>query len=93
MEKKIIKLSIDVSKIDKSKLYNGQKGTYLNAVLMFKDEPDKYGNIGFIVQDTTKEEREAGKRGEILGNAKYLAKSQPSETTNNSDSSDNDLPF
>lgn len=93
MEKKIIKLSINVSKIDKSKLYNGQKGTYLNAVLMLKDEPDEYGNIGFIVQDTTKEEREAGKRGEILGNAKYLPKSQSSETTSNSASSNNDLPF
>lgn len=66
----MIKLNINVAKIDKSKLFKGEKGTYLNAVL--KDHPDDYGNDGFIAMDTTKEERESGVRGEIIGKWKHV---------------------
>ena len=69
---KIISVKIDVTKIEKERLYKGSKGTYLDAVLMYNDEADQYGNNGMIIQSVTKEERESGKRGAILGNAKVI---------------------
>jgi hypothetical protein len=67
-----IKLKIDVKKINKERLYKGQKGTYLNAVLFLSQHTDDYGNHGMIVEDITKEERDAGVKGDIIGNAKLL---------------------
>jgi hypothetical protein len=86
---KTIKLKIDVSKIDKAKLYKGAKGTYLDAVLFLKDEVDQYGNHGMIVQSVTKEEREQGVKGAILGNAQLNFAQQPAQEQQQED----DLPF
>jgi len=72
----VIKLKIDVTKIDKTRLYKGDKGTYLNAVLFLSDQQDQYGNNGMIVEDVTKQERDAGVKGTILGNAKLPSTSQ-----------------
>lgn len=68
----IISARLDVTKIDKSKLFVGEKGTYLDITLLMKDEKDQYGNNGMVVQQVTKEERAAGTKGAILGNAKIL---------------------
>ena len=70
MADKIINLKIDLTKIDKTKLYVGEKGTYLDCTLLYNEATDTYGNNGMIVQQTTKEERAAGKKGNILGNGK-----------------------
>ena len=73
MPKYLIALKINVKKIDKARLYKGAKGTYLDATIVFDpDNPDQYDNHGFIAQSVRKEEREAGQRGEILGNGKLL---------------------
>lgn len=62
-------LKIDVKKIDKSLLFEGKKGTYLDVVLFEnRDGPDEYGNDGFCVQGVTKEARESGVKGPIIGN-------------------------
>jgi hypothetical protein len=88
-----ISVRMDVSKIDKSKLYKGEKGTYLDAAIIMKDEPDQYGNIGMIVQSVSKEDREAGLKGAILGNVKYIgAKNQPQQAAAHEDLN-SDLPF
>lgn len=68
-----IAIKIDVKKIEKSHLYSGEKGTYLDAVIWMKDEVDQYGNIGMITQSVSKEQRAAGVKGAILGNVKYMA--------------------
>ena len=69
----IIKARINVSKIDKSKMFVGKKGTYLDITLLEnKNGVDEYGNHFMVVQDVSKEEREAGVKGAILGNAKKL---------------------
>ena len=91
MTKQMIQLKIDVSKIDKTKLYNGKKGTYLDATLFLYDQVDQYGNHGFIVQSVSKEERESGVKGTVLGNVKIFQKAEQSENQNIG--SDNDLPF
>jgi hypothetical protein len=70
---KLISLNIDVSKIDAKRLYKGKKGQYLSATLFLKEEVDQYGNNGFIVESITKEEREKGLKGTIIGNAKFMA--------------------
>ena len=69
----IIKVKIDVSKIDKTKLFKGEKGTYLDITLLEnKNGIDQYGNSFMVVQDVSKEERLAGVKGAILGNGKIF---------------------
>lgn len=67
-----IALKIDVSKIEKERLFKGEKGLYLDAVLFLDEEQDKYGQNGMIVQSVSKEERQNGVRGPILGNCKII---------------------
>jgi len=69
---RIVRLKIDVTKIDKNRLFQGKKGTYLDATVFLKDEAGQYGDNGMITQDVNVEEREAGIRGAILGNAKIF---------------------
>jgi len=73
MSKVGVSLKIDVTKIDKARLFEGKKGKYLDATvfidLAFADE---YGNNGMITQDVSKQEKESGERGAILGNAKVF---------------------
>jgi hypothetical protein len=85
---KLISLNIDVSKIDAKRLYKGKKGQYLSATLFLKEETDQYGNNGFIVESITKEEREQGKKGTIIGNAKFMVAGGPSKQEE-----PQDLPF
>jgi len=66
---RLVRLKIDVTKIDKERLFQGKKGTYLDATVFLDDDPGQYGDNGMITQDVSKEEREAGTRGAILGNA------------------------
>jgi hypothetical protein len=87
---KLISLNIDVSKIDAKRLYKGKKGQYLSATLFLKEEVDQYGNNGFIVESITKEEREKGLKGTIIGNAKFMA-SGGSKPAQNDDYGD--VPF
>ena len=61
-------------KIDKARLFKGQKGTYLDAIAI-ETPNSEYGDF-MIVQEVTKEERQAGVKGAILGNAKHLGQRQ-----------------
>jgi len=79
-----INVQIDVTKIDKSRLYKGAKGTYLNLTTFVDvDNKDQYDNNGFIGQSLTKEERESGDKMNILGNVDVFytdGDSQPKNT-------------
>ena len=86
----MITLNINVSLIDKDRLFPGKKGKYLDAVLIETPNSD-YGDY-MIVESISKEEREAGAKGTILGNAKILVKSVREEEPQTEDES-NDLPF
>ena len=75
-----INVRIDVNKIDKEKLYKGEKGTYLDLTTWVDTEnKDQYDNNGFISQSTTKEEREAGVQTPILGNVNIFYKDYSGE--------------
>ena len=103
-----ISIKLDVTKIDKSRIFKGQKGQYLDLTTFIEvDEQDQYGNNGFICQSTTKDEQAAGVKTPILGNAKvfYNASGQSAPQPSNSvgeathnpsladDGFDQDIPF
>ena len=77
--KQTISLKIDVTKIDKSRLFKSEKtgNVYLDAVILLNTEKDQYDNNGMVIQSVSKEEREKGVKGEILGNVKILGNSKP----------------
>ena len=76
-----VSVKIDVTKIDKARLFRGAKGTYLTATAFIDlDEADQYGNHGMITQDVSKEERKSGTKGAILGNSTVFYKDSPQAT-------------
>ena len=97
----VIALKINLKEIEKARLFTSQKtgAIYLDAVLMLNLEKDQYENNGMIVQSVSKEEREAGTRGPILGNAKILSWDEPQQGVTTAQVADaldaevDDLPF
>jgi hypothetical protein len=69
---KLISISIDVTKMDKSRFINGKKGVYANLTVSLNDTPDQYGNDVAVWQSQTKEEREAKENRNFLGNGKVV---------------------
>ena len=97
-----ISVRIDVTKIDKTRLYKGAKGTYLDLTTFVDTEvADQYENHGFISQSVDKDERAAGTKTPILGNVKVFytdGQQQPqqqSQPANNPtiEDMDDDIPF
>ena len=68
----IIKTSINLSNIDKSKVIDGKKGKYLPITITLNDEVDQFGNQGPVVVAQTKEEREAKVAKTYLGNVQVV---------------------
>lgn len=69
----LIAIKIDVTKIDKSRLFQGKNGAqYLDATVFVNEEQGQYGDNGMVTQSVSKEERESGVKGAILGNVKVL---------------------
>jgi len=62
-------VSIDVTKIDKAKLYNGK---YLNVTISINDQTDSYGNNVSVTESQTKEERDLKTSKRYLGNGKVV---------------------
>ena len=100
-----ISVRIDVTKIDKARLYKGAKGTYLDLTT-FVDTAvsDQYENNGFVSQTLTKEERESKIQTPILGNVKvfYTDSGSPAGSAGQSQAAieemiiedlDDDIPF
>ena len=97
-----LNVRIDVTKIDKARLYKGAKGTYLDlTTFVDTTNQDQYENNGFVSQSQTKEEREAGEKTPILGNVKvfYTDGSAPQNTAKvqqvmqEADFLEDDIPF
>jgi len=65
----LINASIDVTKIDKSKLYNGK---YLNLTISINDSTDPYGNFVGLTESQTKEEGDLKTSKRYLGNGKVV---------------------
>lgn len=69
-----ISVRINVTRIEKARLYAGKNGKYLDLILLPKREQDQYGNDYMVTQSVSKEERQSGVKGPILGDAKVLRK-------------------
>ena len=80
----ILSASLNVAKIDQTKLIDGRTGKFLNVTITINDEIDKFGNNASIFESQTKEEREAKTPKNYLGNGKVIW---------TSDKKNNDLPF
>ena len=92
---------IDVTKLDKSHFFKGQKGIYTDLMLIpNKDGGDQYGNDGFVSQGVSKEARDKGEKGKIVGNYKKIhrpeapqAKPAAKAKVPNDPDQDDDVPF
>lgn len=79
----ILSASLNVAKIDQTKLIDGRTGKFLNVTITINDEVDKFGNNASIFESQSKEEREAKTPKNYLGNGKVIWTSEKK----------NDLPF
>lgn len=77
----MIKLKIDVTKIDKSRLFKGSKGTYLDLVVYENDKPDEYGNDYSVKQDCSKDDRDNGVKMPYIGNGKNIGQKKQAAAT------------
>ena len=67
------KIKINVLKILKEHLFKGQKGTYLDcAIWPNKNGTGEYGDTHYITQEISKEARERGERGAIIGSLTWI---------------------
>jgi hypothetical protein len=93
----IITAKIDVTKIDKARLFAGKNGAkYLDVTLLGRDAPDQYGNDFMVVQQVSQQERQSGVKGAILGNGRIIGQkggaSKPEPSGDQPPKSD-DVPF
>jgi hypothetical protein len=83
----MIKLKIDVTKLDKTRFFKGAKGTYADLVIYENDTPDEYGNDFSVKQDCSKEDRDNGVKMPYIGNGKRIGQKKqeapPARTTRN----------
>tara|TARA_B100001248_G_C27199877_1_gene370743 strand:- start:273 stop:587 length:315 start_codon:yes stop_codon:yes gene_type:complete len=68
----IISGNINLSKLDKSKIYEGKKGKYYPVTVVINNEVGEYGDSGYIMTEQTKEQREAKEQKSYLGNVKVI---------------------
>lgn len=78
-----IKLKIDVTKILKDHLFKGGKGTYLDCVVWpNKNGAGQYGDTHYIVQELSRQARDSGEWGPIIGNATVPEQEAPAPRPN-----------
>jgi len=98
---KLLTGSIDLNKIDKTKIVSTDKNgnpfengaKYLNVVVWLNDEADKYGNNASIQISQSKEERDAGVKAIYIGNLKEPQSRNNEPTSAKTASVADDLPF
>lgn len=85
---RIISASIDVTKIDKSKLVAGKNGAqYYNFDIIVNDSANKYGNDVAICEKQTKEQRTAKVDKVYIGNGKTVWSKEQTNTNTSSGTS------
>ena len=99
----LIRLKIDVKKLDKTAFFHSDKGpVYADLTFWLEDDDDQYGQCGKITQDLGKARRDAGEKGAIVGNGRFAQQRPthqngappPSQTaTADALDEDDDLPF
>jgi hypothetical protein len=91
---KLIAVSIDVTKLDKSKFVTGKKGTYANLTVSLNDEPDQYNNDVSVWEGQSEEERKNKADRNFLGNGKVVWSSEgQAKSPGKKQEEKDDLPF
>lgn len=67
-----IRIKIDVTKLDKSAFFHGKNGAIYADLVLWETPDDKYQNDYRVTQDLPRERRDAGEKGEIVGNGKVF---------------------
>lgn len=96
-----ITLSIKTGAIDKAKLKVGRNGEHYLEMVLIETPNSKFDQDFMVVQSVSKEERDRGVKGNILGNGKILGRkpapkptSAPAESeAKPSPEDDPDVPF
>ena len=92
----MISLSIKTEKLEKEHIIQGKSGKIV-AVVLFenKDGKGQYGDDGLVVQSVSKEARENGVRGPIVGNWRYIGQgaSAGSNRNHKPEGVNEDVPF
>ena len=71
----MIRLKINLTKVDESAVFVGKNGArYLDVLVWENDKPDQFGNALRVVQALSKERRDKGDKGPILGDGNFLGK-------------------
>ena len=69
----IANISIDLNKLDKSKIVNGKNGSqYYNLNISVNDTTDQYGNNIQVTEPQTKEQRDAKESRTFYGNGRVI---------------------
>lgn len=73
----ILRLKLDVSKLDKTAFFHGTKGVYCDLTLFLNDQPDQFGNDASLKQDLGKDRRE--EKPPYCGSGKIVSGGQPKQ--------------
>ena len=68
----LIGISINLDKLDKSKIIEGKKGKYYSLTLSLNDDPNDFGKNVSAYDSQSKEEREAKQDKNYLGGGKVF---------------------
>ena len=82
---RLLSIKLNLDKVNKEKLYKGNKGTYLDVDVWINEEPDAYGNDASAIQSQSKEDREKGISKNYIGNGKKLFGWSTTKTETNVD--------
>jgi len=94
----LINLNINVENLPKEKFVKGKKGVYYNLTISVNDDTNQFGQNVSAFDSQTKEEREAKKPKQYIGNGKVVwtdGKSIKAQQEDQPQDNDNnvDLPF
>lgn len=91
----ILNFSINLDKLDKSKIIKGEKGKYYNVTAFVSDEEDNFGNNVSVITSQTEEERKAKAERTYLGNGKvaYDSNANGEAEQGLSEEEEDNLPF
>lgn len=94
----LISASIDLAKIDKTKIFEKDGKKWLNIQVSINDQTDQYGNNVSISINQTKEERDNKANRTYLGNGKVvyingMVKVAEKQDNAPQNANDDDLPF
>ena len=94
----LINLNINVEELPKEKFVKRKKGVYYNLTISVNDETNQFGQNVSAFDSQTKEEREAKKPKQYIGNGKVVwtdGKSTKAQQEPQPQDNDNnvDLPF